>query len=143
MRGARGLPGNPYGNLGNNFQYYNCNSQRHTNYGYYTWDNVRQAEQIETDCVNNEMLLQPENLLAHRLNQGKNTGNYEHLCGSKDLLREVKDNYDDLAKNSYFQPNVQAGWQFKILDMMDQLDVPKGSQILKEDTKKLKKVMMR
>ena len=109
MGGAGGLPGNPYGRLENIFQYNNYNSQHHTNYGYYTYqqqnlrdwrDDTRHAKRIENNRVNSKMLLQRANLLAHRLDQGQNTGNFEHLSGSLDFLREVKDKYDDQAKNS-------------------------------------------
>ena len=52
-------------------------------------------------------MLQRSQFLVRRLEQGRMSGDYSHLLGSKDLLEEVKDEYDDLAKRSNLDPAAQ------------------------------------
>ena len=96
---------------------------------------------METNRINNEMLLQRANLLSQRLDQGQISASYEHLSGSKDLLREVKDKYDDLAKGSYFTPDVQVGWKLKIVAITDQLNAQQRAEAYMEDDEKSKRMM--
>ena len=62
------------------------------------------------------MLNQRADLLTQRLNLGQASANYEHVNDSKDLLHEVKEKYDDLAKNNHFPNEFQVSWELRIIE---------------------------
>ena len=74
------------------------------------------------------------------IRHGRMSGNYEHLHGSKDLLKEVKDKYDELAKSSYLGQPAQIGWKIKIIDMTHQPNAQFRAQAILDDNKKARKM---
>ena len=64
------------------------------------------------------------------------SGQYTHILGSKDLLKDISDKYDDLAKVSYFDNDNQVNWELKIMDLTDELNRQfKAQGALDEDEK--------
>ena len=57
--------------------------------------------------MNNVMLEQKADFLTRRLADVHTTHTYAHCNGSKDLLKELKEKYDELAKASYFTSDLQ------------------------------------
>ena len=73
-------------------------------------DDLRQAERREMSRQNMIMLSQKTSHLENRLQTGRISGQYTHILGSKDLLKDIRDKYDDLAKVSYFDNDNQVNW---------------------------------